>query len=369
MMGCERSNSVSDLYKFSDKKDIRVQINIEYKLNIAGGPNVEVDRQQFLLNAFLTSENNLQVELGIEGENLPEYDLPLMLSGTQLSFAATVRMPASIMPKEDGYTLHFALKEIGSENSLALDGSVQSTVKNLEALRGGIQPGADPLQNPVTMSLATTLAFKIAKNSGVDGTSIDQVNAYQKLLSAIEDRLKSVEDLIDPDSTPDLTTFASAVLAGIKYEILRDAKLQTTMTSILDPVIKSQNAANVSTENSKSTLADSFSQMLKTFSSDVITTIGISETKESKLFKPEKVVAAEVVEVASYSSVVYAPIVHFSDTDPDTTIGGIVTVTPPKSGTAPESYNVFLGGERCIECKDEINRKHRQRFKPQANNS
>ncbi|RZA18102.1 MAG: hypothetical protein EOP10_21605, partial [Proteobacteria bacterium] len=222
-LGCSKINgSINDIYQFSDTKDVRVRVNLSYSIDVQGGPEVAIGEQNFVLNAFLYQNGEKPIEIGYAGEE-PLVDLPVILTGTVLSFDATMRIPAGAQAGPEGYALHFALKE-AAQTGL----QESSTVKNLDAMKGGIQPGADPAENPVSLSLATTLAYKIISDASVADGSISNVSAYEKLLTVVDEEIKKVGSTLDSSAKPSLATYASAILAGTKLAVMQSPTVQNS---------------------------------------------------------------------------------------------------------------------------------------------
>src|SRR5690606_19354283 len=105
--------------------------------------------------------DGLQVEMGYIGGASPAMDLPVTLASLQTSFDVLMRLPADLEPGTDGYALHFQLK---SATAAPLTQS-ENVEANLDALKGAVQANTEPSANIVDLSLASTLAYNLVKET------------------------------------------------------------------------------------------------------------------------------------------------------------------------------------------------------------
>ena len=318
--------SVNDLYKFpvtegaSSTKDVQVQVQINYQITATGGPAVSLTDTAFLLNAYLFSGTEQEVQIAPVGQT-PVTDLPITLTSPHLSFDAILRIPASAQPGANGYAFHFALKNPAPSLTLTTISS-SGTTENLEALKGGVQPGTTAATNIVPLSLATTLAYQLTVAAGVNDGSSNHITAYDALSTAVGDRLKLVEADLVATSKPDLGTFTAAVLADLKLQIMQDQTLQVALTAALQPAVTNLKQGQAST-----LLAAAFTDTLKGYATDVQAALGTT-TAASQLFTSGTVDPASVPDPATYVSIIFSPAaVAFTDTDTSSALGGQVVVT------------------------------------------
>lgn len=332
LSACQRNDSVSRLYKFDDYQLVKIMLNVDYKLTRDGGPTVEVGTQNFYLNAYLFDGHSTQIAVGRVGET-PVMDLPVSLDQAHLQFEAIAAIPSSAKAVEGGYTIHFSLKEV--KTTLFSSETIDS-VKNLDALKEGIQPGLEGSANPVYLSLATTIAYQIAKESGALASIASGAKSFVSILDLVSEQTTSIENTVDPSKTPSLSTFAEAIKAAVKLSFANDQSLQTKVAQIVQ-----ENAG----ENES--FAENFTEVLKNFVVNAKTTLGENkDTAAAQIFTTESITGISIPDPDTYTGVIYAPAgVVFTDTDMTITLGGSITITPPSVENGIESYGVYFGGD------------------------
>ncbi|RYZ93506.1 MAG: hypothetical protein EOP06_00610 [Proteobacteria bacterium] len=368
---CSKKGSVNELYKFPSTKDVRVHVRVDFKENASAGPAVSLVGHKFFLNAFLFSESEKQVQIGYADGSAPVDDLPVTLTSTSLGFDAIIRVPLETVPGPNGYAIHFVLSE--GQTALGLRDIVKlrstkdlkvmlektasmvfgenfgtkfvqdvTTVNNLEALKGSVQPGTSANANLVPLSLASTLAYRLTREVGVNNGSAVHVDAYESIRNTLALRIIDLEGKLDSTKTPDLSTFVSAMTSALKLQIAIDNSLQRQLVNALTPAAK----AVFGDGQSSSLLAERFTASLKTFVLESSLVLSNSSRPEVALFNEGTIDPAEIPNPNTYVSVVFAPKgVTFTDSDTSSALGGTLAIIAPEVTDGIESYNVYFGGQ------------------------
>jgi hypothetical protein len=332
--GCKKpGNTIGEIFRFRDTKEVIVQVNINFKEDAAIGPAVDTSTDSFILNAFLLENGSqTQVPLALIG-SVPSFDLPVTLDSTSVVFDSKVRVPASTQPGANGYAIHFALKNV-AQTSLA------DTADYLDALKGGIQPGLSASSNVVNLSLASTIAYNFTKEIGLGSGTTTLLEAYNSVISIVIEQVRLIEAQVLSETQTNLATYFSAVKAATQLKIMQTLTIQTDIFTALKPaVIESagDQAVNV--------LATSMTSILKSYASPVKSALGSDQTSESKLFKVGAIDHNNIPDPTSYKNVIFAPTaVAFIDTDTGSTVGGAIVISLPASEDGLESYNIYFGG-------------------------
>lgn len=334
--GCGK-NSITDLYDFAATKDVKVKVDINFKIESAEGPAVDFSEASYLLNAYALDAGDAQVQVGYENDQ-PVTDLPVSLTAPTMTFNAILRIPAETQPRESGYAIRFVLKDKNA--ALRLDGADPTL---LSALRGDIQSGTTPDENQVELSVATTIAAELIKSSVTDAGSKVSLDAYAKLIEILKERVKQVESNADTAQRPKGADYARAIRAGLMYQVVTETALQEKLAGEI-----TQSTASVTDESTiaaaRKQLAEGFNKALKTFVTQVSDYLGDATTATAKVFPSTYIKPESIPNPSDYNSSVYAPTaLTFTDGDNTDKVGGTISITAPKIVTGITAYNIYFG--------------------------
>lgn len=339
LVGCKEGGDkdVTDLYRFpigaSETKDIQVQVNVSLGAGLADG-TVDLESNQFVLNAFLIDASGLQVEIGRPGET-PVLDLPVSLTGIETTFDAVVRVPIDAESGEDGYSFHFSLKQASS-------GLAATSSSNLDALRGAVVPGTAAVDNPVDLSLASTVAYGLLDSLAAGGSAKGLASAYADILLVLP---ANVFDDVDAVTPHKFAAYVTGIIAKFQNAILTDKTLQSKVAEYVFAAIDADQTDETRADAAQK-FADAFTTQLKTMAQAVQDGLGTADSASAKVFKSGVIDTSKLPDPSTYDEGVYAPAaVAFTDKDLEATIGGSVVITPPSLTTGISYYNVYYGGD------------------------
>lgn len=325
-VSCTKSGkSVKDLYNFPSNKDIAVEVNINYQLAPGVGPQISLSDNKFLLNAYLIDgTESTQVEISrVGGEMLK--DLPVTLDATVVKFPSIIRVPASAKPSASGYNFHFALIDQTPAAIPALAGEL-STVKNLDALKGEVKPGTAAETNPVTLSLATKIAYDFLLESGIQSINSELVAAYAALTNVISERVTANENLAIPGKTTDLATYVRALKAVVKLDVVNTADIQQAFYDAAAPFAPEGFVTN-------------FDKAITGYFTEAKTVLADAEKAEPGLFNKVPSIPAKPPIITDAPSKI-----AFTDTDITQALGGTISFEASKNSQGVLSYNIYFGG-------------------------
>ncbi len=322
------------LFIFDKTKDVFVHVNILFKIAEDTGPTVTSETRKFHLHAYMQgAEDTVEVPIGFPG-SAAETGLLVSLEDVKKDFDAFLQVPTELL-STDGYSFRFEL--VSADTTLT-----DSDSNSLAALRSGILPGKAPTDNPVDLSLITTLSYELVRDVVAGDFSTTALDTYKQLLSVLETTLTEVEQSARTDVTTDLNTYSSAIKNGLLYKIINDQTLQGQVVSALQPTSDSKTSSKAEIAEN---LANKFTETLKTYSKDVKSTLGTSTTEQYKIFKDNIIDTNVSSKIDSGTSIVFTPAgIAFTDTDGSINIGGTVTVTKPAVTGGITGYAIYFGG-------------------------
>ncbi len=342
LCGCKKEGTVLNLFRFpqaaegSETKDVSVQINIDFKLASAIGPNLDLTGEKFILSAYALDAAGKQVKVAVQGGE-PSLELAITMPASHYTFAATLRIPQEVEPRTTGYAFRFELK---SAPGLTL---ADDTGSEMSALHGDVQAGTAAQANRVDLSLATTLAARLVRETISDPGAAPAIASYVELKALLSERLRTIEASADAGKIPSAVNYLKAVGAALKLQLLKDQTLQRDCAARLSEVTK--NASEEEKSAAAQFLADGLAKSLVLFAVDVQTQLGDITTSTSKVFPSTYIDIATLPKPDHYDDAILAPVsVSFSDTDSTETIGGNVAITLPLLTSGITGFRVYLGG-------------------------
>lgn len=348
MVACKGRNSVRDLYKFPNTKDVQVEVNVGYTATLNGeiNPSIDFSGRIFFLNAFALDADGQQVAMTLGGDD-PVNDLPVTLASNHTSFNIIMRLPLDVQPGPTGYSFRFELKDASASSLRFLD-----ETQNLDALRGDVKAGTNASDNKVDLSIASTLAYQLIKNANADLLSSKTMTTYSAIIDDLKTQQSDLELVVDTAATHSVSAYVEGMLSALGYKLITDKSLQAIIvTALLDTV--QVGATDDATKNSiAETFAKSFTTLLSTLAQNAKTNLGDRTLNPAKVFTGQAINADSLADVSTISDAVFAPSgLAFTDTDSSTNLGGAITITPPLINRGVASYNVYFGGESRTDAK------------------
>gem|GEM_PF-1289230 len=337
LINCDSGSfSVNNLYQFPDTKDVRIQVNINFKIKTAEGPVLDFSNTPFVLNAFALDADGAQVAIAYEGGE-PVDDLSVVLTGPSLSFPALLRIPVGVQPRDDGYAFRFELKD-SPVLTLTAD-----PANPLSALKGAIQTGTDPESNLVELSVVASIASQLVRESIDDSGSSNALVVYEEIKQLLDENVVTAEAAADKSITPTSVDYAKAIKAALMYTIATNLTTQNGVLQKLESLTSSWSEQDK--ESAASALAKGFTKVLLDFVVKVNEYLGDSNTATAKVFPSTFINRTTLPSPATYSTAVYSPkSLTFTDSDQSSALGGNLVITTPNVESGIDSYNVYFGG-------------------------
>lgn len=344
LVTCKGRNSVRDLYKFANTKDVLVQVNIDYLSSSDINPTIDFSGRSFLLNAFALDADGVQVTMSLDGSDSIA-DLPVTLTSSRTSLDIIMRLPISVQPGPGGYALRFQLKESATSLRTQVD-----VTENLDALRSDVKAGTTASENRVDLSIASTVAYQLIKNANADFAKDKTFSTYSKLVEALTSKQGDLELLVDVAATHSVSAYLSGMISALGYKLISDKALQATIVDSLLDAVQDGIVDEAEKTSDAETFAKNFTSLLSTLAQNAKTNLGDRTLYPAKVFTSEAVNTSSLTDPNDVRDAVFAPSgIAFTDTDATTTLGGNISITPPLVNRGIASYNIYFGGEKTQE--------------------